>query len=247
MMNLQNLIGRRKLNDENLDFLIREFATFSTNENIGYISSLQIDACLSRQRNNLFCSGKEQVLRTLGKSFYDKHKAGTLESLIITIHGPHTGNVVINGVNVNDHWSLAFYCKKLNKIYHYDSMNNLNTHKFSEIVGFFISWGIVIDERTTAHCPHSFIPQQLSNWECGHYTLMYACIIGSRRYAADETFNFTEGEDKRVVTISKNVTPISKDEINEYLRNGFFDLTDCQSEIRQKIFEFAAAKTSTSV
>lgn len=242
-MNLQNLVGRRKLNDEVLDFLINEFATLNTNENIAYINSIQIDACLSRQRNNLFCNGKEQVLRTLGKSFYNKYKAGTLESVVITVHGPYTGNVIVNGTNMNDHWSLAFYCKKLNKIYHYDSLNNFNTQKFSEIVGFLLSWNIILNEKTTAHCPTAFIPQQLSNWECGHYTLMFACIIGSRRYGVDDTFNFIEGEDKHIVTISKNVTPISKEEINEYVNNGYFDLTNHQSEIRKKILEFAAAKT----
>ena len=226
-MNLQNLIGHRKLDDEILDILMRNFCGLSKKTNVAYISSLMIDACLCKQRKNLFCGGKDQVLRNLGKSYNDKLKnknennESIVEGVIIVVHGPNCGNSIIDGVNINNHWSIMYYFKKFNRLYHYDSLNNFNGQKFGEIFSFLLTWDLVINNETSV-CVPTFIPKQVSNWECGYYAIMYSYIITMRK---DELTDIP--------------FPISKTEAIEYNNNRLFEMHDPNSEIRKHILQFA--------
>jgi len=218
-MNLNRLEGETKLSDAEIDFLIKHFCGISGKTNIAYIGSINIDVCLKKQRNGEF-QNKEKVIKNLGPLFESRYS--TFDGIIFVIHGPSPD---VDSFIYNNHWSLGFFDKARNKVYHYDSLENLNEKKFKEVLQFFNGWKIIVNSQTKIYAP-SFIPKQPSFWECGYFVLMFAYII------------LDPGKRK--------VNPIDKIEVFSFIQQGLFNMNP-NSIFRTHISQFISNLLTTQI
>jgi hypothetical protein len=103
--------------------------------------------------------------------------------ILFPITGPETPadiyeTVLKGGVDgMGLHWSLLCYFKETNKLYHYDTCNNMN-HKTAYYTALYLKAFRVVPENCGYEQP-TFVPQQKNGWECGYLllSLIYIMVI----------------------------------------------------------------------
>ena len=230
MENLITMLTNNEwLNDDAMDLLIKTFCTVDNKPSIAFMNSIQIDIALRKfQANNHAFSNKQQTIKSIGPYFNNRYE--NCEGIMILIHGPKTSNNVITIVdkstglnqiiNINNHWSLAYYSKDRNTFYHYDSLNNMNGPKFIDIINF-MKIAKLVPTSAKAFAP-KFIPQQPSSWECGYFVLSYAYLIATKR----------------------NPQPITKQEILQLQSTQYFDMSTHASPFRISLQQYTSTLIS---
>lgn len=226
---IKRLIGKQWLSDEEMDLLIRLYGNLENTGNIGYIPSQIMESCLTKERRKEYIikqnfdkkkqeEMKTKVYKHLGQHFYSRKDH--MQGLLIVIHGPSSGDPMIKGINQNNHWTILYYSKILNNIFHYDTKKDengqdLNKIKFLEIKDFLLRWEI-INHETKIRKPTKELPIQNGSWECGYFSILFASIIGNKR----------------------DCMPVSTSDIKKCELAGYLDM-EPNSIFRNQIFDFA--------
>ena len=127
----------------------------------------------------------EEIVRSL-KSMKVYSADQNKKMMAIFVHGPHSQKEldmynVVNAMDgcsnvVNNHWSLLVHLKEPGIFYHFDSLLGLNDSVATDTVNFLVDYGIVNYTDRVTSTPLYF-PQQISDWECGYYSLLALSMI----------------------------------------------------------------------
>ena len=84
-------------------------------------------------------------------------------------------NAIFLVIFYEKHWSLLFYWKQNETIYHYDSLNNGNIEYAKLVIEVFQKLNCLPKHKEIVSPLHT--PQQKSDWECGYCVIFIICIL----------------------------------------------------------------------
>jgi hypothetical protein len=133
------------LDDDTID----TFASlFSRKPDIGYVSSVNTQAvCNKIEKYGFEYYNTKDVRKEIGIT-------GKEEGIQIVIH-------------YQSHWSLVWYWRKTNRLYHYDSLLHHNFERAKYVIELFQYLGAIPQTEKWVHPNH--YPLQYSGWSCGYF------------------------------------------------------------------------------